>query len=255
MTGPAGGLLAIAGGVAGGTTILACGRGCGTIFRGPCGATGGAAGAVATAGVPGAAGFGAATTGGATTAGRGATGGAAFAAVSACFRSRIAFSASPGFDAFERSNFSFVSAGLGALAVRLPPDRYARTFSASSTSIELEWVFFSVTPTAVSASRMDLLFTSSSRARSLIRTLLIRSFFTSLAPLAAHISLFEVGIVGASIITDFAASAMQRGETAAASHGRFRRQYLRPRPPGLRRPGCLPYRCPAQSALRAHRQR
>src|SRR5580704_955800 len=42
--------------------------------------------------------------------------------------------------------------------------------------MELEWVFFSVTPTAVSTSRMALLFTSSSLARSLIRTLLIRPF-------------------------------------------------------------------------------
>jgi hypothetical protein len=92
-------------------------------------------------------------------------------------RSRIAFRASPGFDTFDRSNFGLLStAGRDVLALRDPPVRYARTFSASSTSIELECVFFSVTPTAVSASSMDLLFTSSSRARSLIRTLLIRPF-------------------------------------------------------------------------------
>jgi hypothetical protein len=52
----------------------------------------------------------------------------------------------------------------------------ARTLSASCSSIELEWVFFSVTPTCGSASRMALLLTSSSLARSLIRTLLIRPF-------------------------------------------------------------------------------
>src|SRR5438309_4265457 len=40
---------------------------------------------------------------------------------------------------------------------------------------------------------MDLLFTSSSRARSLIRTLLIRPF-SSRCALAAHMSLIEVGI-------------------------------------------------------------
>jgi fumarate reductase subunit D len=53
---------------------------------------------------------------------------------------------------------------------------WARTFSASCSSSELEWVFFSVTPTSGSASRMALLLTSSSLARSLIRTLLIRPF-------------------------------------------------------------------------------
>jgi hypothetical protein len=42
--------------------------------------------------------------------------------------------------------------------------------------MELECVFFSVTPTCGSASRMALLLTSSSLARSLIRTLLIRPF-------------------------------------------------------------------------------
>src|ERR1700761_6518189 len=44
--------------------------------------------------------------------------------------------------------------------------------------MELECVFFSVTPTALRASRMALLLTSSSRARSLIRTLLIQSFLS-----------------------------------------------------------------------------
>jgi hypothetical protein len=53
---------------------------------------------------------------------------------------------------------------------------YTRTFSASCSSRELECVFFSVTPTNGSVSRIALLFTSSSLARSLIRTLLIRPF-------------------------------------------------------------------------------
>jgi hypothetical protein len=51
-----------------------------------------------------------------------------------------------------------------------------RTRSASSSSIELEWVFFSVTPTSFSTSRIALAFTSSSLARSLIR-IFIRSVF------------------------------------------------------------------------------
>lgn len=45
---------------------------------------------------------------------------------------------------------------------------------------------FSATPTAVRASRMDLLFTSSSRARSLMRTLLNQSSFCSPAPSTRH---------------------------------------------------------------------
>src|SRR5438046_2985398 len=66
--------------------------------------------------------------------------------------------------------------GCGASWVRLPPFvKCARTLSAWSVSMELEWVF-PVTPIASSASRIGLLFTSSSRARSLIRTLLIRPF-------------------------------------------------------------------------------
>ncbi len=132
----------------------------------------GAAGAAATAR------GGAAATcpgdGGATTA-AGRAGGAALMAASACLRSRIALSASPGLDTFERSNFGFAStAGLLAVEPRFPL-KYSRTLSAWSASMELEWVF-PVTPIASSASRIGLLFTSSSRARSLIRTLLIRPF-------------------------------------------------------------------------------
>jgi hypothetical protein len=51
--------------------------------------------------------------------------------------------------------------------------KYFRTNTASCSSMELECVFFSVTPTSVSASRIALLLTSSSRARSLIRILII----------------------------------------------------------------------------------
>lgn len=130
---------------------------------------------------------GAAAAGGATTAGRAAGGGATTAttgrggvttagllaaSLSAFFRSRIAFRASPGLEIFDRSIFFACAAALFAFAALAPPFKNARTRSASSSSIELECVFFSTTPTAVRASRMDLLFTSSSRARSLIRTLL-----------------------------------------------------------------------------------
>ncbi len=122
------------------------------------------------------------------TAGRG--GGAERAAASACFRSRIALSASPGLETCERLNSCRLSAACRRtpLEGRVPRFTNPRTFSASSSSMELECVFFSVTPTAVRASRIVLLLTSSSLARSLIRTLLIRSFSKKTSPsrLAGH---------------------------------------------------------------------
>ena len=128
----AGGRFAIAGGA---TMTGAAGRGKGTIRRGAGGA--GAAAAGVGAGLGAAAGeavtAGRATTGGAVTAtatvGRG---GAAFAAASACLRSRIAFSASPGLETFARLKAGLVSAiGFAAPAERAPRLKYARTFSAS----------------------------------------------------------------------------------------------------------------------------
>ncbi len=196
----------MAGGGAGGATMLAPWRGRGTILRGAgadveptelvvagaCGAgalTGGAgAAAAATTGRGGTAfgaGGAAAATDGATTVGRDMAGGAAFTAASACRRSRMARTASPGLAALDRSIFGTYCAPPPRDAPppdRLPPLMYPRTFSASSDSMELECVFFSVTPTAVSASRMVLLLTSSSRAKSLIRTLFIRPFSLPLRP-------------------------------------------------------------------------
>jgi len=169
---PRGGLLAMAGGGAGAIICAAARVVCGMIFLGA-GAAGGSALVFVTM-VGGAA---AAAMLGATLGL--ATAGADDLAFSACFRSRIAFSASPGLETWDRSNFGADGAALD-VAGRLSPRMCRRTFSASSASIELEWVFFSATPTAVSASRIVLLFTSSSRARSLIRTLLIRP----LVPLA-----------------------------------------------------------------------
>ena len=62
-------------------------------------------------------------------------------AASACLRSRIALSASPGLDTFERSNLGFASTtGLLAVEPRFPL-KYSRTLSAWSASMELEWVF------------------------------------------------------------------------------------------------------------------
>jgi hypothetical protein len=103
----------------------------------------------------------------------------------ASFRCVIAFSTSPGREMFDRSILVLISSSpRSARELDLPAGdepsaeerRYTRTFSASCSSRELECVFFSVTPTSGSVSRMALLLTSSSRARSLIRTLLIRPF-------------------------------------------------------------------------------
>ena len=97
----------------------------------------------------------------------------------------IARSTSPGREICERSILVLISSSPRAarevlaelVAVSLRPRRCFRTSSASCSSRELECVFFSVTPTVVSTSRISLLLTSSSRARSLIRILLIRSRF------------------------------------------------------------------------------
>src|SRR5207244_2113216 len=106
----------------------------------------------------------------------------------------ISFRTSPGLEMWDRSIFVLISS-LSARAVRadLAPAcdsavarKWARTFSASCSSIELECVFFSVTPTTGSASRMALLLTSSSLARSLIRILLIRPLFPPPVPLSLH---------------------------------------------------------------------
>ena len=97
---------------------------------------------------------------------------------------------SPGWDMFDKSIFGFCSAAAareGAFDAAFPPrPRAARTRRASSSSTELECVFFSVTPTSGRMSRITLLFTSSSLAKSLIRTLLIRLFRLFRYLLAAH---------------------------------------------------------------------
>ncbi len=147
-------------------------------------AAGGAAGFSAAGAVgftttvfAGAAGFGGSATGLAA-AGRG---GAGWAACS--FSSVMAFSTSPGLEIFERSIFGFGSSCFEAFAGAWPPwpANHFFTRSASSASIELECVFFSVIPTFGSASRISLLLTSSSLARSLIR-IFIRPLISSVVP-------------------------------------------------------------------------
>jgi hypothetical protein len=113
--------------------------------------------------------------------GRGAAGGGG---ATASLRCVIALSTSPGREMFDKSILVLISSSprkvreldLPAEEEPSPERMYARTFSASCSSRELECVFFSVTPTRGRVSRMALLLTSSSLARSLIRTLLIRPF-------------------------------------------------------------------------------
>src|SRR6185369_14738985 len=134
-------------------------------------------------------------------AGFGGSGAAGFAgAAGACGGSLCcvtAFRTSPGFEIFERSIFGRNSGWAEPLRFEDEPSpecfgtpKCFFTFSASSASRELEWVFFSVMPKSVSTSKTALLFTSSSRARSLIRIFIRRSFPPCpVLPLFVHIYL------------------------------------------------------------------
>ncbi len=208
ITGRAGGLLT-GDGVTG--EAAAGGATAGGATTGRVGATGTAGGATTGAGGATAAGL---TTGGATVAGRltaagdaaagfstgacvtgGVTGRGATGGATASLRCVIAFNTSPGREMCDRSILVLISSSprsvreLDLPAVDEPSAEermYTRTFSASCSSRELECVFFSVTPTSGSVSRIALLLTSSSRARSLIRTLLIRPFVSPCCKLGHH---------------------------------------------------------------------
>ena len=163
------------------------------------GATGLTTGGVTTTllSAAGAAGFGVTTagfsaaggvaTGVAFTCAGGAAGGAAATGALAggaggccccCSLSLSSLATSPGLEILERSIFGLTSVA-EVLSREDEPDlaeKCFRTRTASSSSIELEWVFFSVTPTSGKISRITLALTSSSLARSLIR-IFIRSLF------------------------------------------------------------------------------
>jgi hypothetical protein len=190
ITGPAGGRAPIAGpaGAGGATMIFGAWRGWGTILRGS-GRT--SAGRAATGGGVTTRNGGGATAGRAvvsaepaggrtTTAGGAEAGRCGYCACrsASCFRARMAFITSPGLEILDRSILGRFSSfrELPAPEGREPRSKYPRTRSASPDSIELEWVLPSARPIASRASRICLLLTSSSRARSLIRTLLIRLF-------------------------------------------------------------------------------
>jgi hypothetical protein len=147
-----------------------------------------------TAGFAAAGAGGAAEAGGLTaegTAGLAATGGAGAAGRAGgaggwcccCCCSLSSRATSPGLEILERSIFGLISED-GALSLVTEPDlaeKCLRTFSGSSSSIELEWVFFSITPTSSRTSRIALLLTSSSLAKSLIRI-----FISSVLPPGCH---------------------------------------------------------------------
>ena len=170
-----------AGGLGGIATMGGAWRGGGTtIGRGAAGTGFSSAGACATAGCAGGC-FAGVAAGGGTTFAAGGVAGLAAAAGGCCFcrsRSFSSLSTSPGLEILERSIFGLIS-GAAPLSLEAELDlaeKYFLTLSASSSSMELEWVFFSVMPTSFNASRMALLFTSSSLARSLIR-IFIRCVF------------------------------------------------------------------------------
>ncbi len=190
-TAPAGGREAMAGVAGGAAMIGAADRGCGTILRGSGRVGAAAAGVVATGAVAAGAAATATLTGTATDA---FTGPRTWRESSSFLASR-AFITSPGLEMFERSIFGTTGSApwrpdaAPACVVRFASRaKCARTFSASSSSRELECVLPGGTPIPGRTSRIALDFTSSSFARSLIRTLLIRLFSMCAAnrPLVVH---------------------------------------------------------------------
>jgi hypothetical protein len=167
------------------------------------GATGAVTTELAEAEIGSAAGFAAGVTGLIVGTAGGAFGGAGIGraedAVAASWRWVKAFSTSPGREILDKSilvlNSSSPRCAREDLATAVCPSdeerSLIRTFSASCSSRELECVFFSVTPTSSNTSRMALLLTSNSLARSLIRTLLIRPFLYSAFALSLHRGLTE----------------------------------------------------------------
>src|ERR1035441_2937137 len=120
----------------------------------------------------------------------------------------MAFSTSPGLEICERSILGAMACeARDGAALAWPPGREprsycARTFCASCSSSELEWVLPPARPSSAKMSRTWLLLTSISRASSLIRTLLIRLFSkcATQSPLVAHSYLMAMAVHGITII-------------------------------------------------------
>ncbi len=183
----------MAGVAGGGATIGGAERGSGTILRGSGRAKIAAAGFAAT----GAAGCAAGVSGlaGATTVAFAVPRGWRASSSSSFFFASSAFITSPGLEMCDRSILGTIAsapwrpvAAPAFVVCRDARAKCARTFSASSSSSELECVLPPETPTSGRTSRIARDFTSSSFARSLIRTLLIRLFSMCAAkwPLGIH---------------------------------------------------------------------
>jgi len=205
---PAGGRDAMAGAAGGAAMIGGAERGCGTILRGS-GRAGAATGFAAT-GVA-AAGCAAGVAGLAGTAAAGFAGIRAWRASSSSsfFLAKRAFITSPGLEMCERSILGTMASAAwrpdvapACVVCRASRAKCARTFSASSSSSELECVLPAATPTSGRTSRIARDFTSSSFARSLIRTLLIRLFSMCAAkrPLVVHRFLMALAAFKISVV-------------------------------------------------------
>jgi hypothetical protein len=202
----------------------------------------------AGAATAGAAATGAAAAGAAATATLAGATTAAFAGTRACresssssfFLASRAFITSPGLEMFERSILGTTGSApwrpdaAPACVVRFASRaKCARTFSASSSSSELECVLPGGTPIPGRTSRIARDFTSSSFARSLIRTLLIRLFSMCAAnrPLVGHN--YSVAL------SAFKNSVFERVTVENAAHI-TRRSLWMVALPQLPRPLCLP---------------
>ena len=195
----AGGATGVTGRTGGATTVGAAATAglSGTIAGLDGAATGGEAGTTGAAEATGATGF--ATGGAGGLAANGGATGRAGGGAAASFFCVMALSTSPGREMCDKSILVLISSSprsaradfAAGVCASLEARRWRRTFSASCSSKELECVFFSVTPTTGNTSRMALLLTSSSLARSLIRTLLIRPFLRPALCLGLHRSLTE----------------------------------------------------------------
>ena len=236
-TAPMGGREAMAGAAGGAAMIGAAERGCGTILRGSGRVGTAAAGDAATAVVAAGAAATATLAGGAAI---GAFTGPRTWRESSSFLASSAFITSPGLEMFERSILGTTGSApwrpdaAPACVVRFASRaKCARTFSASSSSSELECVLPGGTPIPGRTSRIARDFTSSSFARSLIRTLLIRLFSMCAAnrPLVGHN--YSVAL------SAFKNSVFERVTVENAAHI-TRRSLWMVALPQLPRPLCLP---------------
>ncbi len=205
-TAPTGGRETMAGVDGGGATMGGAERGCGTILRGSGLAGGAAAAGFATIGAAAAVAAGFA---GAVVVGFAGIRAWRASSSSSFFLAWIAFSTSPGLEMCDRSILGATGSApwrVCALpacdAVFASRAKCARTFSASSSSSELECVFPLETPSSGRTSRIARDLTSSSFARSLIRTLLIRLFSVCAAkrPLVAHIYPMALAVLKTFVI-------------------------------------------------------